>query len=130
MESNNKLSFNYLTEKLGCNFRDCRLCLFELPKKKTYRVRNMVSNLCADYYCKGIFIGYDGSKGCFLALLEDVYSEKNTGKLNIATSYLVSLDRLNSIFQQFTSGGEEIPVIPIKNFKEKDFVAYNGETYL
>ena len=127
--SNSKVSFSYLTRKFEC-VNNCRLCLIELPEKKLYRTHNMENGIFINYYCKGIFVGYDKSDNCFLALLEDVYTEDNTGKRNIVTSYFVSWDRFNAIFRQLLSDSEEAPTIPIENLKEEDYVAYGGETFL
>lgn len=87
-----------------------------------------------NYYCKGIFIGYDRrydrSNSCLFALLEDVYSQQDAGRRNVATYYCMSRDRANTIFQQLVSDSKKSPIIPISNFKEKDYVAYGGEIFL
>lgn len=126
---NNKVSFSYLTRKFtGVN--NCKLCLFELPEKKLYRTHNMKNGAFTNYYCKGIFVGYDRPSCCFLALLEDMYPQGSTNKRNIATYYYISWDRFNAIFQQLISDSKKVPTIPIENFREKDYVAYGGETFL
>lgn len=126
--SNNKVSFSYLTRKFEC-VNNCRLCLIELPKKKLYRIHNMKDGIFINYYCKGIFVGYDKSDNCFLALLEDVYPEDNTGRRNIATSYYMSHNSFKTIWEQLISE-EKIPIITFNNFSDKDYISYNGEIFL
>lgn len=124
-----KISFKYLVRKFNC-VNKCKLCLFELPEKKLYRIHNMENGGFTNYYCKGIFVGYDRSNNCILALLEDVYPEGSTGRRNVATYFCMSCNRFNTIFQQLVSDGDETPIIPISNFREKDYVAYGGEIFL
>lgn len=125
--SNNKLSLSYLNEKFG-GF-NCELCLLELPEKKTYRSFDERSGFSAQYYVKGIFIAWDRSSTYFVALLEDLYSGRNTGKRNIATSYYMSHNSFKTIWEQLISEGKT-PIITFNNFSEKDYIAYNGETFL
>ena len=96
-----KISLESLARRLYIN--NCKLCLIELPEKKLYRTHNMKNGSFTNYYCKGIFIGYDGSSCCLFALLEDVYSQRDTGRRNVATYYCMSRDRANTIFQQLVS---------------------------
>ena len=124
-----KVSFEYLVRKFNC-VNNCKLCLFELPEKKLYRTHNMENGSFTNYYCKGIFVGYDRSNSCILALLEDVYSQQDTGRRNVATYYCMSRGRANTIFQELVSDSKKSPIIPIRNFKEKDYVAYGGEIFL
>lgn len=124
-----KVSFSYLVRKFK-DVNNYKLCLFELPEKKPYRTHNKRNGTFTNYQCKGIFVGYDKSNSCFLALLEDVYPEGSTDRRNKATSYYISWNRFNTIFQQFFSDKEETPTIPIENFREEDYVAYCGETFL
>ena len=42
----------------------------------------------------------------------------------------MSRDRANTIFQQLVSDSKKSPIIPISNFREKDYVAYGGEIFL
>lgn len=65
---------------------------------------------------------------CFVALLEDVYSGRNTGKRNIATSFYMSCDSFKTIWEQLISEGK-IPIITFNNFSDKDYISYNGETF-
>ena len=130
-----KISLESLARRLYIN--NCKLCLIELPEKKLYRTHNMENGSFTNYYCKGIFIGYDGSNSgydrsnsCLFALLEDVYSQQDTGRRNVATYYCMSRDRANTIFQQLVSDSKKSPIIPISNFREKDYVAYGGEIFL
>ena len=125
--SNSKLSLSYLKERFG-GF-NCKLCLLELPEKKIYRTLDERSGFSAQYYVKGIFIAWNRSSTCFVALLEDVYSGRNTGKRNIATSYYMSHDSFKTIWEQLISE-EKIPIITFNNFSDKDYIAYNGETFL
>lgn len=125
--SNSKLSLNYLNEKFG-HF-NCKLCLLELPEKKIYRTLDERSGFSTQYHVKGIFVACDRSSSCFVALLEDVYSGINTSKRNIATSYYMSHDSFKTIWEQLISN-EKIPIITFNNFSEKDYIAYNGETFL
>ena len=127
-----KISLESLARRLhisNCR-RNCKLCLIELPEKKLYRTHNMENGSFTNYYCKGIFIGYDRSSSCLFALLEDVYSQRDTGRRNVATYYCMSRDRANTIFQQLVSDSKESPIIPIRNFREKDYVAYGGKIFL
>ena len=123
-----KISLESLARRLYIN--NCKLCLIELPEKKLYRTHNMENGSFTNYYCKGIFIGYDGSSCCLFALLEDVYSQQDTGRRNVATYYYMSRGRANTIFQKLISDSKKSPIIPIRNFKEKDYVAYGGEIFL
>lgn len=123
-----KISLESLARRL--HISNCRLCLFELPEKKLYRTHNMDNGSFTNYYCKGIFIGYDRSSSCLLALLEDVYSQRDTDRQNVATYYCMSCDRANAIFQQLASDSKKSPIIPIKNFMEKDYVSYGGKIFL
>ena len=123
-----KISLESLARRLYIS--NCKLCLIELPEKKLYRTHNMENGSFTNYYCKGIFIGYDRSSSCLFALLEDVYSQRDTGRQNVATYYCMSRDRANTIFQQLVSDSKESPIIPIKNFREKDYVAYGGKIFL
>lgn len=125
--SNSKLSLNYLNEKFG-HF-NCKLCLLELPEEKIYRTYDERSGFSTQYHVKEIFVAYDRSSSCFVALLEGVYSGRNTGKRNIATSYYMSCDDFKSIWEQLISN-EKIPTITFNNFGDKDYVVYNGETFL
>ena len=93
--SNSKLSLSYLKERFG-GF-NCKLCLLELPEKKIYRTLDEISGFSTQYYVKGIFITWNEPSACFVALLEDVYSGRNSGKRNIATSYYMTHDRFASI---------------------------------
>ena len=70
------------------------------------------------------------SKKAIYQQLEDVYSQQDTGRRNVATYYCMSRDRANTIFQQLVSDSKKSPIIPIRNFKEKDYVAYGGEIFL
>ena len=123
-----KISLESLARRLYIN--NCKLCLIELPEKKLYRTHNKKNGSFTNYYCKGIFIGYDRSNSCLFALLEDVYSQQDTGRRNVATYYCMSRDRANTIFQQLVSDSKKSPIIPISNFREKDYVAYGGEIFL
>lgn len=127
-----KISLESLARRL--HISNCKLCLIELPEKKLYRTHNMENGSFTNYYCKGIFIGYDSgydrSSSCLFALLEDVYSQRDTGRRNVATYYCMSRDRANTIFQQLVSDSKKSPIIPISNFGEKDYVAYGGEIFL
>ena len=126
-----KISLESLARRLYIsNISNCKLCLIELPEKKLYRTHNMENGSFTNYYCKGIFIGYDRSNSCLFALLEDVYSQQDTGRRNVATYYCMSRDRANTIFQQLVSDSKKSPIIPISNFREKDYVAYGGEIFL
>lgn len=125
--SNDKLSLSYLNEKFG-HF-NCKLCLLELPEKKIYRTHDEKSGVTSDYYCKGVFVAYDRSSSCFVAFLEDVYSGRNTGKQNTATSYYMPCDRFASIWEQLISE-EKIPTITFNDFGNKDYIIYNWETFL
>lgn len=126
-----KISLECLARRLYIsNISNCKLCLIELPEKKLYRIHNMENGSFTNYYCKGIFIGYDRSSSCLFALLEDVYYQRDTGRRNVATYYCMSRDRANTIFQQLVSDSKESPIIPIRNFREKDYVAYGGEIFL
>ena len=125
--SNSKLSLSYLKERFG-GF-NCKLCLLELPEKKLYRTLDERSGFSTQYYVKGIFIAWNRSSTCFVALLEDVYSGRNSGKMNIATSYYMSYDSFKTIWEQLISEGK-IPIITFNNFSDKDYIAYNGETFL
>ena len=124
--SNSKLSLSYLKERFG-GF-NCKLCLLELPEKKIYRTLDERSGFSTQYYVKGIFIAWNTSI-YFVALLEDLYSGRNTGKRNIATSYYMSHDSFKTIFEQLISEGK-IPIIAFNNFSDKDYISYNGETFL
>ena len=77
--SNSKLSLSYLKERFG-GF-NCELCLLELPEKKLYRTLDERSGFSTQHYVKGIFIAWNTSI-YFVALLEDLYSGRNTGKRN------------------------------------------------
>lgn len=127
-----KISLESLARRLYIsNYRrNYKLCLIELPEKKLYRTHNMENGSFTNYYCKGIFIGYDRSNSCLFALLEDVYSQRDTGRRNVATYYCMSRDRANTIFQQLVSDSKESPIIPIRNFREKDYVSYGGKIFL
>ena len=70
------------------------------------------------------------SKKAIYQQLEDVYSQQDTGRRNVATYYCMSRDRANTIFQQLVSDSKKSPIIPISNFREKDYVAYGGENFL
>ena len=100
-----KISLESLARRLYIN--NCKLCLIELPEKKLYRTHNMENGSFTNYYCKGIFIGYDRSNSCLFALLEDVYSQQDTGRRNVATYYCMSRDRANTIFQQLVSDSKK-----------------------
>ena len=127
-----KISLESLARRLYIsNYKlNCKLCLIELPEKKLYRTHNMENGSFTNYYCKGIFIGYDRSSSCLFALLEDVYSQRDTGRRNVATYYCMLRDRANTIFQQLVSDSKESPIIPIRNFREKDYVSYGGKIFL
>lgn len=88
----------------------------------------MKNGAFTNYYCKGVFVAYDRSSSCFVAFLEDVYSEKNTGKQNTAKSYYMPCDRFASIWEQLIS--EKNPTITFNDFGNKDCIIYNGETFL
>ena len=124
--SNSKLSLSYLKERFG-GF-NCKLCLLELPEKKIYRTLDERSGFSTQYYVKGIFIAWNTSI-YFVALLEDLYSGRNTGKRNIATSYYMSHDSFKTILEQLISEGK-IPIITFNNFSDKDYISYSGETFL
>ena len=96
-----KISLECLARRLQIS--NCKFCLIELPEKKLYRTHNVEDGSFTNYYCKGIFIGYNKSSSCFFALLEDVYYQQDTGRRNVATFYCMSRDRANTIFQQLIS---------------------------
>lgn len=125
--SNSKLSLSYLKERFG-GF-NCKLCLLELPEKKIYRTLDEISGFSTQYYVNGIFIAWNEPSACFVALLEDVYSGRNSGKRNIATSYYMSCDSFKTILEQLISE-EKIPIITFNNFSDKDYISYDGETFL
>lgn len=79
---------------------------------------------------KGFLSDMIGLAVVFFALLEDVYSQQDTGRRNVATYYYMSRGRANTIFQKLVSDSKKSPIIPIRNFKEKDYVAYGGEIFL
>ena len=100
-----------------------------VTREKLYRTLDERSGFSTQHYVKGIFIAWDRSSTCFVALLEDVYSGRNSGKMNIATSYYMSYDSFKTIWEQLISEGK-IPIITFNNFSDKDYIAYNGETFL
>ena len=112
-----KISLESLARRLYIN--NCKLCLIELPEKKLYRTHNMENGSFTNYYCKGIFIGYDGSSCCLFALLEDVYSQQDTGRRNVTTYYYMSRGRANAIFQKLVSDSKNLLLFLLEILKKK-----------